>query len=357
MLVRDFIDDSLYNPHYGYFSKKAYIFSPEDIHFNEIRDEYAFQNHVSDLYREIDGELDDRNDLSRQVWHTPTELFKPYYGYAIANRIVTEHRQTNTNNPSAPLTIYEIGAGNGTLMLNILDYIKQHASDLYPHTQFNIIEISGKLAERQSERQDFRQASHRHEKVAIINKSIFEWDELVEEPCFFVAMEVIDNFSHDLIRYSHTTTPPTPVQAIVLTDEDGEYTEAYEPITDPLLNRYLHTRSLTPYPPKLLSPRLQTLQKLRTYLPLAPNLSPPEYLPTMCFRLFEKLRDKFPRHRLIISDFSELTETVEGIDAPVVQTRYKGTMVPCSTYLVQPGWFDIFFPTDFEVMKAVYEVV
>ena len=28
MLVRDFIEDSLYNPNYGYFSKKALIFSP-----------------------------------------------------------------------------------------------------------------------------------------------------------------------------------------------------------------------------------------------------------------------------------------------------------------------------------------
>jgi hypothetical protein len=29
--------------------------------------------------------------------------------------------------------------------------------------------------------------------------------------------------------------------------------------------------------------------------------------------------------------------------------------VPCSTYMVHPGWFDIFFPTDFDAMKGVYE--
>ena len=28
MLARDFIDNALYNPHYGYFSKRAVIFSP-----------------------------------------------------------------------------------------------------------------------------------------------------------------------------------------------------------------------------------------------------------------------------------------------------------------------------------------
>ncbi|KAJ3042928.1 hypothetical protein HDV00_006235 [Rhizophlyctis rosea] len=357
MTVRDFIDDSLYNPHYGYFSKKAYIFSPDDIPFNEIRDEYEFHNHVAELYKDVDGELSEFNDMARQVWHTPTELFKPYYGYAIANHIVTKHRQTHASDPTAPLTIYEIGAGNGTLMLNILDWIKQHAPDLYPHTQYNIIEISGKLAERQNERQDFRQASQRHEQVKIINKSIFEWDVKVDDPCYFIAMEVIDNFSHDLVRYDFSTTPPTAVQGIVLIDEDGDYQEAYEPITDPLLLRYLSLRTETSHPPKLLTPPHSTLWRLRQTLPFAPKLTDPQFLPTQCFRLFEILRDYFPKHQLIISDFSSLPDAIEGVDAPVVQTRYRGNMIPCSTYLVIPGWFDIFFPTDFEVTRGVYEAV
>lgn len=32
-------------------------------------------------------------------------------------------------------------------------------------------------------------------------------------------------------------------------------------------------------------------------------------------------------------------------------------MIPCSTYLVQQGWFDIFFPTDFESLKKLYDHV
>lgn len=32
-------------------------------------------------------------------------------------------------------------------------------------------------------------------------------------------------------------------------------------------------------------------------------------------------------------------------------------MVPCSTYLVQPGYFDIFFPTDFEKLRDMYRLV
>jgi len=31
--------------------------------------------------------------------------------------------------------------------------------------------------------------------------------------------------------------------------------------------------------------------------------------------------------------------------------------VPCTTYLVQPGFFDIFFPTDFEALREMYTLV
>ncbi|CAG8718026.1 7298_t:CDS:1, partial [Acaulospora colombiana] len=48
MLVRDFIQDSLYNPNYGYFSKRAEIFSPvEPINFNEIREAAEFDATVA----------------------------------------------------------------------------------------------------------------------------------------------------------------------------------------------------------------------------------------------------------------------------------------------------------------------
>ena len=77
MLVRDFIDDSLYNPNYGYFSKQAVIFSPEtDFDFNDMSDHLEFMNILGQLYKDIEGEADEVDEVARQVWHTPTELFK-----------------------------------------------------------------------------------------------------------------------------------------------------------------------------------------------------------------------------------------------------------------------------------------
>jgi SAM-dependent MidA family methyltransferase len=84
-----------------------------------------------------------------------------------------------------------MGAGNGTLMMNILDYIQQNEPAVYQRTQYNIIEISGQLAERQSLRQDTRDLKDRHKCVKIVNQSIFDWKTHVPDQCFFLGMEVI----------------------------------------------------------------------------------------------------------------------------------------------------------------------
>ncbi|KAI8353490.1 S-adenosyl-L-methionine-dependent methyltransferase [Mortierella sp. GBAus27b] len=301
MLVREFIDDSLYHPHYGYFSKQAVIFSPEtDFEFDKIKDNMEFLDRIADKYKEVEDDMDVRDEVARQVWHTPTELFKPWYGYAIAKYIVTEYKLNNY--PHKDLIIYEMGAGNGTLMLNILDYIQQFEPSVYERTHYRIIEISKKLAQRQGERQEVRDVTRRHSCVEVIHKSIFEWDTLVPDDCFFVGMEVLDNFSHDLIRYDSVTEEP--LQGMVAIDEEG-----------------------------------------------------PEFIPTRLLVLLEILKSHFPHHRLVLSDFFTLPEAIPGTDAPVVQTRYQGTMVPCSTYMVMPGMFDIFFPTNFELLRDMYQQV
>lgn len=76
MLVRDFIEDSLYNPNYGYFPQQATIFtsSENQIDFGSIRDSNEFQNQVARRYAEYD--VNAAEDAGKQLWHTPTELFK-----------------------------------------------------------------------------------------------------------------------------------------------------------------------------------------------------------------------------------------------------------------------------------------
>lgn len=331
------VTDSLYNPSYGYFSKEATIFNPgEPFEFNRMKDETEFQRLLARRYTTFEDKLDavERNP-TRQLWHTPTELFRPYYGEAIARYLVENYKLTH--HPYHDLTIYEMGAGNGTLMLNILDHIRDLYPEVYEHTQFKVIEISSHLASLQNQQLAQTASSRGHaEHVQIINRSVFGWDTPVPEPCWFLALEVFDNFAHDCIRYHPGTEQPQ--QASVLIDNDGEFYEFYTSALDPIAERYVRVRNaacggaLPPNHPLRWPP--PPLRRLRAQLPFAPAFTPPEYIPTRLLQFFEKLNEFFPLHRLLTSDFHKLPESVPGYNAPVVQTRYKRQTVPVTTPLV-----------------------
>lgn len=347
ILTREFIHNSLYHPFYGYFSKRADVFTlSAPIDFRSVRNNSHFMGLLSQSYYEIEEKQAKKTDIAQQVWHTPTELFRPHYGNALAAYLI----KTFKNNPQDEFIIYEIGAGNGTLMSNIMDYIQKNENDIYKVLSYKIIEISPQLATIQEGQ---RKMNPLHgDRIEIINKSILDWKEIEERQCFFIAMEVLDNLSHDLIRYDSESG--VALQGITLIDEKTNYEEGYEEITDNLIQRYLDCRAKTGYTNKLLKSELT--RSISNYLPFQSDMSKPEFIPTSCFSVLEKLNSCFPKHNLLISDFSSLPDAIEGLDAPVVQTRYHEQMIAVSTYLVQPGWFDIFFPTNFELLKDVYRV-
>ncbi|KZT59494.1 DUF185-domain-containing protein [Calocera cornea HHB12733] len=349
MLARDFIADSLYNPHYGYFSKQATILSStEPFDFPSLKSSHDFSKKVAQTYAVEDA--GPRPSHGRQLWHTPTELFKPWYGSAIAQCLTADYMLKYF--PYEDFIIYEVGAGNGTLARNILDFLRDDYPDIYDRTSYRIIEISPQLAKLQAE-----QVKKEHSNVSIMNKDILHWDTPDLSPCYFIATEVIDNFPHDIIRYR--TEDLQPAQCVVTVDGDGTYTELYEPITDPLITRFLAYRKALNQRPLALSRGLTstTWRRFRQILPFAPNLTPPEFIPTHLLLFLETLRKNFPQHRLLLSDFSSLPDTIPGYNAPVVQTRYLGTTIPCKNYLLQPGYFDIFFPTNFERLSEMYGLI
>lgn len=374
--------DSLYNPHYGYFSKHATIFSPgEPFDFNHIADGPEFDRMLGERYTTFEDKLDETEpDVARQLWHTPTELFRPYYGETIARCLVSNYKLTLY--PYHDLIIYEMGAGNGTMMMNILDFIRDTDYEVYQRTKFRIIEISPVLATLQMKNlMDSVDAAGHLDHIEIVNKSIFDWDTYVHSPCFFLALEVFDNFGHDMIRYDMRTE--TPQQGGVLIDEDGEFHEYYNAHLDPVAARFLRVRqaaSRQPIPSPM-GPRIT--RGIRNSLPFQSPYTLPEYIPTRLMQFFGILDTYFPAHRLVASDFSVLPDAVPGLNAPVVQTRYKRRTVPVSTpfvcsldsllcftlYIsfvrpwqltqqqVHQGYFDIFFPTDFNIIEDVYRAI
>lgn len=149
----------------------------------------------------------------------------------------------------------------------------------------------------------------------------------------------------------------TPYQGLVTINNEGDFDTIYTPVTDPLIKSLLNLRRKLDHPPPIarVLRNSQTLRNLYTSMPFAPNLSAVEYVPTRLLNLLQTLRKHFPRHRLLLSDFSSLPDTISGANAPVVQTRFQNITVPCSTLFVKQGYFDIFFPTDFARLRDMYE--
>lgn len=305
--------------------------------------EQEFQTLLGQRYTDFEDKLDAKSpNNTRQLWHTPTELFRPYYGEAIARYLVTNYKISSS--PYHDLIIYEMGAGNGTLMLNILDYIRSFHPDVYDRTKFKVIEISSALASLQLSQLTRSASSRGHAgHVEIINRSIFAWDTYVPAPCYFLGLEVFDNFAHDAIRYDPSTEEP--LQGIVLIDDLGDFYEFYSKELDPVAARFLRVRNAActrPFNHPLRSSRL--IRHLRSRLPFAGNLTEPEYIPTRLMEFFDILREYFPLHQLLTSDFHSLPETIKGVNAPVVQTRYERRVVPVSTLYVKPPNSFLFFP-------------
>lgn len=422
MLTSDFIEDSLYNPHYGYFSQQVEIFHPDQpFDYKNINDVDDFLDNWQRAYAKYDDlnpkvntakqqvqEINENNskfakyakkiyndDLvatgsfkqtkrSLQLWHTPTELFSPYYGEALARYLIVNYKLNGTY-PYNDLIIYEMGGGNGTLMCNVLNYIKENEPDIYQRTQYKIIEISSQLAMKQ-----FQSALNAKltaqgldpAKFEIINKSIFKWDKTVTDPCFFIGLEVFDNFPHDLIRYDNNTG--IPHQGYVVIDDRNDFYEFFTPQLSYYSNAFLNLRENGRYPilknSDSWSGKLNTVKSLLPFglkndvhplyhsstklrwknsvLPLKDNLTPGEFIPTRLVEFFQILKHRFPNHSLLVSDFNSLPNTIPGYyNSPVVQTVIQDKMVDVTTYMVHQGYFDIMFPTDFHLASDLYKQI
>ena len=73
--------------------------------------------------------------------------------------------------------------------MNIMTYLREHRPEVYAKAQYHIIEISPKLAEKQN--QTRAEALHAADKIVVHNKSILQWQEITNDPCFVVGTEVL----------------------------------------------------------------------------------------------------------------------------------------------------------------------
>ena len=363
-LMREFIFDSLYNRKYGYFSKSVNIFhSPKPIPFPQIKDQDEYGMILKNLYdnnnipRYEDIPLNQRQESSRkffhQLWHTPSELFKPFYGRAIANFIL--HKKHDKSR--IPLIIYEIGPGNGTMAENILDFIKEDHADIYETIEYNLIEISDQLRTKQISRLKSHKDRVKFPKLEVLNLDQSNFKD--ERDCWILGMEVLDNLAHDMIKFR--CEDGQLLEAVINTNPQatygsipGKYWQEFREGKDQQIIEYVKIGQQLGWKWASLKGK-PLLRALERYSPLG-YINPwsCEFIPTDSFKLLKNLTKSFPKHRAIFSDFHDLPDTVKGHNGPVVQTRFRNVTVPCSSVLLERGLFDIFFPTDFLRLAQIH---
>ena len=111
---------------------------------------------------------------------------QPYYAQSLTSAILESYKVNQ--DPSQDLIIYELGAGNGSFMLDSLRYLRKHHPEVFARTKYRIIEISAQLAKRQRVR---AKKAGLEDHVEIVESDFFKWEGSSSEPCYVVANEVL----------------------------------------------------------------------------------------------------------------------------------------------------------------------
>ena len=394
MLTRRYIRDCLYNPSYGYFSSDDVLYSPsteegdassddgasaagEHVDFREMYGLFEYQMHLKKVYK-----------TRESSWLTPVEIFSPWYSFAIAKYIVQQCRERG----ESELNIVEMGGGAGTNAASVLDYVRATDPALYERTRYTLVDISTAMSARQSAK--LRGAGHA-ERCDCLTGDFLKWGGapfvdvgsgapvatgVVDDGCFVVSLEVLDNMPHDKI----VSVGGGPwLETVVETSEvDGARVEAHRPLDDSLVREAvaafgIDTNVVASSRDAVLRARSGAHRMAATLF----NAPPPDherllsaFVPTGALTMLHVLRDSFPSHRLIAADFDYLPPPDLGLSAfakharvvepaflePLVAGRHPGSgkHVDYPDYLSPPpGAADIFFPTDFGALQQAYNAV
>ncbi|KAG2497193.1 hypothetical protein HYH03_004782 [Edaphochlamys debaryana] len=375
LLVRDFIQNSLYHPTLGYFNAPTppvgSVGGPINYWKIYCRDEFNIL--ISNKYKELETSF-----------LTPAELFSPWYGACIARHMV-EHRRHHLGMEGQPLVVVEVGGGNGTLARDVLDWLRDNRPQDYAVTSYTCLEISTSLAARQYDKV-VRLGGHGGKfhlrrgsglDPATWGGTAPDW-----QHTFVLMMEVLDNLPHDKVfrrrpsdpwqqavirplASSPSSSPPSSPSAASSPSspssapsmERGPWLEVGEPLLDPLVRRTLAAVYRPPTREQQLDERFN---RVLDFI-LARDAQPASrdevlWLPTAAAAFMELLHALRPNHSLIAADFDKLPDVrLPGRNAPLVAEKVGGRNIDHDTLFVPWGSADIFFPTDFDALCALYK--
>lgn len=369
MIMRDFVQFALYHHKWGYYPKlynkyrqlmTTGYFDP--IPFNSLRSQYDFERYAGKLHETTPGFI------------SPTQLFYPYYGWTLAEYLVTTHRARF--DPREPLVVYDIGGGTGALAESILNYLSEHFPALYEKCEYHVMEMNPHLIRVLRHR-----LVHHYHHAHIHHLSALNWRTLEARRCVVLAVELFSGLPHDVIVWDNKGIVSEQWFRFPQHDNLSSAEEVYESAKDPVILRYLrylnwlqeesyHALKVlcvtegreTIDPPPFGSLDINKKDTVLTAVSKILWIHSPwrtAWLPTAQMLLLETLAKYFPRHHLFAADWSSVRQALPGVNAPVLQVKVR---VARDLYLRRPidlfhtnaGMVDICFPTDFEHLERVY---
>ncbi|CAJ1025708.1 putative S-adenosyl-L-methionine-dependent methyltransferase [Leishmania utingensis] len=369
LIMRDFVHFALYHSKWGYYPKlfRKYrqlmttgYFDP--IPFASLRNQYDYERYATKLHESTPGFV------------TPTQLFQPYYGWVLAEYLVTTHRAKF--DPREPLIVYDIGAGTGALALSMLDYLAEHFPDLYATCEYHAVEQNPHLIQVLRNR-----LIHHYHHVNIHHLSVLNWRQLEKRRCVVLAVELFSGMPHDCVLWDQEAVVSEHWFGFQQHDNLATAHERYYALQDPIILRYLRYLNwmqeesfhnlkvlcLTDGRETLDAPKRRSIEPNMTdsttaiFTKMAYIMSPfhTAWLPTVQMVFLETLAQYFPRHHLFVADWSSVRQALPGVNGPVLQVKLR---VAKDIYLRRPadalhtnaGVVDICFPTDFDHLSTVY---
>lgn len=369
MLMRDFVHYSMFHYKWGYYPKLARKYRElmtsgfyDPIPFGQLRNQADYEEYVA------------RVSEASPTFATPPALFQPYYGWVLAEYMITVMR--SKFHPSEPLIIYEVGAGAGTLAVSILNFLAEQYPDVYAQCEYHCIELSSYAIPVLRKR-----LVHHYHKAHIHHISIHNWRNLEPRRCFVLGVELLSNMPHDNIVWADDGSSYETYMYFEQDNNLATATERWEATTDPLILRYLRYsnwmkeesynalrvlcltdgQNVTLKPkyhrmePTIYDPWIEAMTKsLNVHNPFRVA-----WLPTGSTVMLETLAEFFPRHHALFADWGSVQGGINGFQGPLVQAKiriaknlYARRM--CDNLTTNGGMVDLCFPTDFDRMVDTY---
>ncbi|KCV68950.1 hypothetical protein H696_04369 [Fonticula alba] len=397
VLLRDYLFRGLYAPGAGYFEQHATILqtspageaehpapvasgrappSGQRLAFDQLAGETEYKQAVARLYTGAIGSADQPGD-SPQVWHTPVEIFSPWYGRALGRYLLSQHGRRLSRHGEHPLSVTELGGGNGTLMLDILDYIQAEAPSVYQTMQYSLYDVSSRMHALQ--RAALAGSAHaplldRRPGPAAGSVQLHHRSALDIDPSpdlgFVISAEMLDNLPHDRVVWSaRAPTKPFEIHVAPGPEPNGLPHALARPAADPWVIQYLTLHmeyrrfldTMAAHQDASIWARVKSwvgsvTGGMAASTVAGPSLSPMGadhlpvsnmlgdimyglYAPTVCLQLMDRLARARPRQSLLFTDFSALPDAVSSEPlAPVVQSVLRPDQFP--GFRLYPGITD-----------------